>query len=100
MGWITTPQPCQVNVWKGKNGETRTLLKHQKSCFVNQTKTPKPNQNEDHEQVRGREFRHTRMVARIQRESWWMMRVPEHRDSHASSSHEPSLEPHEKCGFG
>ena len=27
-------------------------------------------------------------------------RVPEHRDSHASSSHGSSLEPCEKCGFG
>ena len=31
MGWITIPQSCQVNVRTGKNGETRTLLKHQKS---------------------------------------------------------------------
>ena len=35
------------------------------------TKIPKPNQNENHEQVRGRPvlFRHTGMVARFQRES-------------------------------
>ena len=32
MGRITIPQSCQAKVWKGKNGETRTLLKHQKSC--------------------------------------------------------------------
>ena len=31
----------------------------------------------------------------------WMMEILKCRDSHASSSHEPSLEPaHEKCGFG
>ena len=35
------------------------------------TKTPKPNKNENHEQVRGRPvfFRHNGMAARIQRES-------------------------------
>ena len=27
--WIYS---CQVKVWKGKYGETRILLKHQKSC--------------------------------------------------------------------
>ena len=26
------PQSCQVKVWKGKYGETRIFLKHQKSC--------------------------------------------------------------------
>ena len=25
-------QSCQAKVWKGKYGETRILLKHQKSC--------------------------------------------------------------------
>ena len=39
MGWITIPQSCQVNVRKGKNGETRTLLKRQKSCWINQPKS-------------------------------------------------------------
>ena len=37
-------------------------------------------------------FRHARMIARMQRESCGDKRVLEHRDSHASSSHEPSLE--------
>ena len=36
MGWITIPQSCQVNVWKGKNGETRIFLKRQKSCWPSQ----------------------------------------------------------------
>ena len=36
---ITLQQSCQVKVWKGKYGETRILLKHQKSCWINQ---PKP----------------------------------------------------------
>ena len=36
------------------------------------------------------------MAARMQRESCGDERVPEHRDSHASSSHEVSLEPTSK----
>ena len=58
------------------------------------TKNPKPNKNEDHDLDRGdllnsdipewlKEFRENHVDDR----------VPEHRDSHASSSHEPSLEP-------
>ena len=58
------------------------------------TKNPKPNKNENHDIERGdplcsdipewlQEFR----------ENLVDDRVPEHRDSHASSSHEPSLEP-------
>ena len=58
------------------------------------TKNPKPNKNENHEREPSdplcsdipewlQEFRENLMDDR----------VPEHRDSHASSSHEPSLEP-------
>ena len=68
----------------GKNGETR---------LPSQSKS-KSNKNEDHEKERGdpccseipewlQEFR----------ENLVDDRVPQHRDSHASSSHEPSLEP-------
>ena len=69
---IIIQQSCQVKVWKEKYGETRILL-------------PKPNKNENH--------RHPGVAARIQRENFVDDRVPERRDSHASSSHEPSLEP-------
>ena len=64
------------------------------------TKIPKPKQNEDHEQVRGdpkseipewlQEFREN-LVDEI---------VPEYRDSHESSSHEPSLEPTKSVDLG
>ena len=67
------------------------------------TKNPKPNKNENHEKERCdplcsdipewlQEFR----------ENLVDDRVPEHRDSHASSSHEPSLEhtPTRSAGFG
>ena len=93
MGWITIPQPCQVKVWKGKKGETRTLLKHQKSCWVNQPKPQNPNKNENHEQKRENPY-HSNIPEWLQdfRENLVDDRVPERTDSHASSSHESSLE--------
>ena len=58
------------------------------------TKNPKPNKNEDHELERGDPYQ-TDMPEWLQefRENLVDDRVPEHRDSHASSSHELSLEP-------
>ena len=63
------PQSCQVKVWIGKYGETRILLKHQKSCWINQPKS------QNHIKIRITNkygetvFRKTGMVARIQRKS-------------------------------
>ena len=45
-------QSCQAIVWIDKNGETRILLKHQKSCRINQPKSQNP-KNDSHEQVLG-----------------------------------------------
>ena len=58
------------------------------------TKNPKPNKNEDHDLER-RDLYHSDILEWLQefRENLVDDRVPEHRDSHASSSHEPSLEP-------
>ena len=58
------------------------------------TKTPKPNKNELHEQVRGDPY-FSDIPEWLQdfRENLVDERVPEHRDSHASSSHGLSLEP-------
>ena len=36
---ITIQQSSQVKVWIDKHGETRSLLKDQKSCYMNQTKS-------------------------------------------------------------
>ena len=36
---ITIQQSCQAKVWIDKYGETRTLLKHQKRCYMNQPKS-------------------------------------------------------------
>ena len=58
------------------------------------TKNPKPNKNEDHELERADPFC-SDIPEWLQefRENLVDDRVPERRDSHASSSHEPSLEP-------
>ena len=58
------------------------------------TKNPKPNKNEDHDQERG-DLCHSDIPEWPLefRENLVDDRVPEHRDSHASSSHEVSLEP-------
>ena len=57
-------------------------------------KNPKPNKNEDHELARG-DPGHSDIPEWLRefRENLVDDRVPEHRDSHASSSHESSLEP-------
>ena len=62
--------------------------------FTKPTKNPKPNKNEDHEKERGDPFC-SEIPEWLQefRENLVDDRVPERRDSHASSSHEPSLEP-------
>ena len=64
------------------------------------TKNPKPNKNKDHEQVRGDPC-HSDIPEWLQesRENLVNDRVPERSDSHASSSHELSLEP-TRSGFG
>ena len=58
------------------------------------TKNPKPNKNEDHDLERGDPL-YSDIPERLQefRENLVDDRVPERRDSHASSSHVPSLEP-------
>ena len=58
------------------------------------TKNPKPNQNENHEHEKGDPlcFAIPEWLQEF-RENLVDDEVPEHRDSHASSSHEPSLEP-------
>ena len=59
----------------------------------NPTKKQKPNKRVDHELVRcDPSFSETPEWLQEFREHLVDKRVPEHRDSHASSSHEPSLE--------
>ena len=56
------------------------------------TEIPKSNKNEDHEQVLGKPYSDIPEWLQEFRESLVDERVPEHRDSHASSSQEPSSE--------
>ena len=62
------------------------------------TKNPKPNKNEDHDLERG-DLLNSDLLQEF-RENLVDDRVPEHRDSHASSSHEPSLEPATSADLG
>ena len=70
---------------KGKNRET---------CWLSQPKIQNQNKNVDPDQERG-DPRHSDILEWLQefRENLVYDRVPERKDSHASSSHEPSLEP-------
>ena len=79
---------------EGKHGETCVLLEPEEELLTKPTKNPKPNKNEDHDLER-RDLLNSDIPEWPQefRENLVDERVPEHRDSHASSSHEPSLEP-------
>ena len=65
------------------------------------TKITKPNKNKDHDQERGDPC-HSDIPEWLQefRENLVDDKVPECRDSHASSSHGLSFGAYEKCGFG
>ena len=64
------------------------------------TKIPNPNKNEDHEQVRGDPYSDILEWLQESIENLVDERVPEHRDSHASSSHELSLKPTRSVDLG
>ena len=69
----------------------------EEQLLTDPTKNPKPKKNEDHDQER-RDLCHSDIREWLQefRENLVDDRVPEHRDSHASSSHEVSSEPTSK----
>ena len=87
---ITIQQPRQVKVWIDKHGKSRSFLKHQKSCCMNQPKS----QNKGKMRITNR-YGETRIQTywngcKEFRENLVDDRVPEHRDSHASSFRELS----------
>ena len=92
---------CQVNMLKDKNGKTRTVLKLLEELLTKPTKIQQPKIKEDHEQVRG-DPRPSDIPEWLQEfiENLADDRVPEHRDSHASSSHGLSLEPTRSADLG
>ena len=91
--WITIPQSCQVNVWKGKNRGDQYSSETSEELLTEPTRNPKTNKNQDHERVR-RDPCHSDIPEWLQefRENLVDDRVPGCRDSHASSSHGLSLE--------
>ena len=80
--------------WDPCTSETSEELLHEP------TKIPKPNKTEDHEQVRGNPCSDIPEWLQEFRENLVDERVPGHRDSHASSSHDPSLEPMRSVDLG
>ena len=66
---ITIQQSSQVKVWTDKPGVNPYTSETPEELLHEPTEIPKPNKNVEHEKVREPVFRHTRMVARIQRES-------------------------------
>ena len=91
---ITIQQSSQVKVWIDKHGGNPYTSETPEELLHEPTESSKPNKNEDHERVRGDPC-HSDIPELLQefRENLVDDRVPEHRDSHASSSHELSLEP-------
>ena len=88
---ITIQQSSQVKVWIDKHGVTRSLLKHQKSSYMNQRKC----QNQKKMRITNRHVE-TRIPTyqsgcKNSERILWMKEFL-NRDSHAISSHEPSLE--------
>ena len=89
VGKIPIQWLCQVNMLKGKNGET---------CWLSQPKIRKPNENENQDLER-RYLYHSDIPEWLQEfreklvENLVDDEIPEHGDSHASFSHEVSLEP-------
>ena len=67
---------------------------------MNQQKSQNQKKNEDHEQVWGNPHSDKPECLQEFRENLVDERVPEHRDSHASFSHEPSLEPVRSVDLG
>ena len=82
-----------MKVLKGKERRDPYSSETSKELLSKPTKIPKPNKNENHEQVR-RDPCHSDIPEWLQEFKEHLVddRVPEHRDSHASSSHELSLE--------
>ena len=95
-------QLCQAREWLDKHGETCFLLELQKSsCWLSQPKIQNQITNEDHDHER-RDLYHSDIPEWLQefRENLVDDRVPEYRESHASSSHEPSSEPMSSVDLG
>ena len=85
---------CGIDSYPVSVSSKHLERKEQGDLLTKPTKNPKPNKNEDHDLERGDPL-YSEIAEWLQefRENLVDDRVPERRDSHASSSHEPSLEP-------
>ena len=85
---------CGIDSYPVTVSSKHVERKERGDLLTKPTKNPKPNKNEDHDLERG-DLLNSDIPEWLQefRENLVDDRVPEHRDSHASSSHEPSLEP-------
>ena len=85
---------CGIDSYPVSVSSKHVERKERRDLLTKPTKNPKPNKNEDHDLERGDPL-HSDVPELLQefRENLVDDRVPECRDSHASSSHEPSLEP-------
>ena len=86
--------PCGIDSYPAAVSSKHVERKERRDPLTKPTKNPKPNKNEDHALER-RDPCHSDIPEWLQefRENFVDDRVPEHRDSHATSSHESSLEP-------
>ena len=93
----TIQQSSQVKVWIDKHGETRTLLKHQKSCYMNQPKS----QNQIKMRITNK-YGEARIPTYQNgcKKSERILWMTEFLNTHASSSHEPSSEPMRSVDLG
>ena len=91
---MTSSTVSSDSVARRERGDLCSSGTPEEQLLTKPTKVLKPNKNEDLERVR-RDPCHSDIPEWVQeiRENLVDDRVPEHRDSHASSSHEPSLEP-------
>ena len=85
---------CGTDSYPVSESSEHVERKERGDLLTKPTNNPKPNKNEDHDLERG-DLYHSDIPEWLQefRENLVDDRVPEHRDSHVSSSHEPSLEP-------
>ena len=95
MTFSTVSSNSETRAWEDLWIELRDPL------LPKPTKNPKLNENEDHDQER-RDLCHSEIPEWLQefRENLVDDRGPEHRDSHASSSHGSSLEPSRSADSG
>ena len=92
-GWITIPAIVSSESVDRQGRRKPYTCDTPEELLHEPTEIPKPNKNEDHEQVRGSPYSDIPEWLQEFRENLVDDRVPEHIDSHASSSHGLSLEP-------